>query len=343
MRLGAGGVRLELTTSLHVNLLVPMRKISVPSNAVALYADRPLTPAMTAAVWEIASALDAARVPADPENAVWLTVPTVQLRGEGGRTDNVWLRECLKRLTGVQLSGEYRGDPWGAVVLAEWRIEQGGSVVRLLIPPAGVHALRAPATFTKIEASAAHRLTGHGRQLYAILADKKRLGRPFWTFELDELRALMGVVGRKSYERFNNLRQWVINPALEAINDYGTVTVRMTPIKTGRSVTAVRFDWQWKDPRSASDTAAENDPYSALVKRSQRADETPRVIEGAPGDTERPEPALAWWSDLADAERDAWADKVGRTFEVGGMVMPRREADLARAAFAAAQGENTGT
>ena len=300
------------------------------SSAIALRADRPLTPAMTAAVWEIASAIDAARIPNDPDNAVWITVPAVQLRGEGGRTDNVWLRECLRRLTGVQISGAYRGDPWGAVVLAEWRIEQGGSVVRLLIPPAGVHALRAPATFSKIEATAAHRLTGHGRQLYALLADKKRLGRPFWTFELDEFRTLMGVDDRKSYERFNNLRQWVLDPAVEAINDYGTVTVRMTPIKTGRSVTAIRFDWQWKDPREAGDAALEDDRDSTAAKRSKKTDDTPSsIIENA----DQAEPAQAWWGQITQAERDDWSERVGRTFEAGGMIVPRRDADIARAAF----------
>ena len=156
----------------------------MPSSAVALRSDRTLTPAMVSAVWEIAAALDEQRVPATIPNAVWLEIPTLRLRGEGGRADNVWLRECLDRLTGVKLSGEYRGDPWGAVVLAEWHITQGGSMARLLIPPAGVHALRSPSNFTKIEAHAAHRLTGHGRQLYAILADKWRLGRPYWTITL---------------------------------------------------------------------------------------------------------------------------------------------------------------
>ncbi|WP_299845331.1 replication initiation protein [uncultured Jannaschia sp.] len=290
---------------------------------------------MTATVWEIASAIDTARIPDDPDNAVWLTVPAAQLRGEGGRTDNVWLRECLRRLTGVQLSGAYRGDPWGAVVLAEWRIEEGGSKVRLLIPPAGIHALRAPATFSKIEATAAHRLTGHGRQLYALLADKKRLGRPFWTFELDELRTLMGVDGRTAYDRWNNLRARVIDPAVEAINDYGTVTVRMTPIKTGRSVSAVRFDWQWKDPREAGDTALENDRHSFARKRKQDNDDAPPLIE----DEDQVEPALTWWDQLPQAERDDWAERVGRTFEAGGMIVPRRDADLARASYAAASAE----
>ncbi|WP_135058992.1 replication initiation protein, partial [Paracoccus salipaludis] len=179
-------------------------------------------------------------------NSVWLEVPSRLLRGEDGRSDNVWLRECLTRLTGVQLSGEWRGDPWGAVLLAEWKITQGGSMVRALIPPAGVHALRSPQNFAKIEARAAHSLTGHGRQLYVLLADKKRLGRPFWTFTLDELRSLMGVADKKSYERWNNFRQWVLEPALAAVNDYGTVEVSMSPEKQGRSVHAVTFRWRWK-------------------------------------------------------------------------------------------------
>ena len=93
---------------------------------------------MVAAVWEIAGALDAARLPVNLTNAHWLEIQTARLRGEGGRSDNVWLRECLDRLTGIKLAGEFRGDPWGAVVLAEWHIIDGGTVARLLIPPAGV-------------------------------------------------------------------------------------------------------------------------------------------------------------------------------------------------------------
>lgn len=302
----------------------------MPSSAIVLQSDRTLTPAMTAAVWEIASALDAARVPPDPDNAVWITLPAMQLRGENGRQDNIWLRECLKRLTGVQLSGEYRGDPWGAVVLAEWHVEQGGAVVRLLIPPAGVHALRMPGTFTKIEASAAHRLTGHGRQLYALLADKKRQGRPWWTFGLDEFRTLMSVDGKRAYNVWAQLRKRVLDPAVDAVNDYGTVKVTMTPIKTGRSVTAVRFDWSWKDPRAASDIAVENDRHSSTRKRRQAANDAPPMIE----DDEQAEPALTWWGRLTSAERMSWTDRVGRTFKVENMVVPRREADIARAAFA---------
>jgi hypothetical protein len=306
-----------------------MREITVPSSAVALRSETPLTPAMVSAVWEIAAALDEQRVPATVPNAVWLEVPTLRLRGEGGRADNVWLRQCLERLTGVKLSGEHRGDPWGAVVLAEWRITAGGSVARLLIPPAGVHALRSPANFTKIEATAAHRLTGHGRQLYALLADKKRLGRPYWIFDLGELRALMGVDDKSSYSVWGAFRRSVLDPAIEAINDYGTVTIKMTPEKRGRSVHAVRFDWHWKDPHEAAETTVENERHSAARRKSQGTADAPPIIE----DTPQGDPARAWWNGLTDLERESWGDRAGRTFEAGGRQITRNERDLARAAY----------
>ncbi|WP_406721749.1 replication initiation protein (plasmid) [Thioclava litoralis] len=306
-----------------------MREITVPSSVVALRSDLPLAPAMVSAIWEIAAALDEQRIPATLENAIWLEVPTKRLRGEGSRADNVWLRECLRRLTKVELSGEHKGDPWGAVVLAQWHIVQGGSVARLLIPPAGVHALRSPTTFTKIEATAAHQLSGHGRRLYAILADKKRLGRPYWTFSLEELRALLGVDDKKSYSRWNNFRQWVLEPALEAINDYGTVTVKMTPEKRGRSVHAVRFDWRWKDPHDAAETATENERHSSTRRKQQETEDAPPMIE------DPKEAARLWWEDLSEDERDSWANQVGREAEIGGVMRPRPERIIREIAFAA--------
>lgn len=306
-----------------------MREITVPSSAVALRSEKLLTPAMMSTVWEIAAALDEQRIPATVPNAVWLELPTSRLRGEGSRADNIWLRECLRRLLGVELSGEYRGDQWGAVVLAEWHIIEGGSTARLLIPPAGVHALRSPANFTKIEAHAAHRLTGHGRQLYAILADKKRLGRPNWTFPLVEIRTLMGADTQKSYDRFNTFRQKVLDPAIAAVNDYGTVSVTMTLEKRGRSVHAVRFEWRWKDPHDASETAAENNRHSAARRKNQPSSDAPPLLE----DEDQAEPALAWWGRIPEGDREYWAEKVGRTFEAGGQTLVRREADVARAAY----------
>jgi len=311
------------------------RTITVPSNTITLRSDlSELTPAMTTVVWEIAGALDEARIESSCKDAVWLNIPSSRLRGESGRQDNTWLKECLHRLTGLKLEGSWKDDEWGAVLLAEWHLEQGGAMTRLLIPPAAIKTLNAPETFAKIEAHAAHTLGGHARRIYAILADKKRLGRPYWKFEIDELRALIGVDDKKAYERFGNFNQKVLKPALEQINDLGTVSVTMRPEKWGRSVKWVRFDWCWKDPHDAAETAIENEKHRAARRKQQEAADAPPMIE----DEEQVDPALTWWGKLTDVDREAWTDRVGRILRTegpGGKIItaPRREADIARDAF----------
>lgn len=307
-----------------------MEQIAVSSAALTLRATTPLTPAMLSALWEISAVLDEERTPANVPNAVWLTIPTARLRGPDARQDNVWLRECLDRMTGLKLSGQHRGDEWGAVLVAEWHITEGGSKARILIPPAGVHALRSPGNFVKIETTAAHRLPPHARRLYALLADRKRQREPYAQWSMDNLRGLLGVEDKRAYDRWNNFRARVLDPALEAINDFGTVTVKMTTIKSGRSVAAVRFDWKWKDPHEATETAVENERHSSARRKGQKAADAPPMIEPP---TKQEDLARAWWESLTDTERALWADKAGRTFEAGGRTIPRNERDLARAAY----------
>ena len=106
-----------------------METITVSSSALALQTSAPLTPAMLSVVWELSALLDEQHVPATIPNAVWLEVPTRRLRGEAARQDNVWLRECLERLTTIRLGGETRnGDEWGAVLVADHGLFAGRDV-----------------------------------------------------------------------------------------------------------------------------------------------------------------------------------------------------------------------
>lgn len=284
------------------------RTLTINTALISPNADKPLTPAMVTALWVIADHIDRKGIKVAVDDPLWLELPAKSLRGEGGRDDNIWLRECLDRLTGIKIAGEYRGDPWGAVILAEWRIVQGGSLVRLLVPPAAINVLRAPETFAKVEAFAAYKLDGHARRLYAALADKKRMRQSHWVFGLDELRQLFGVQNRQSYDRFNNFRQRVLAPALAQINDFGTVNVTMTPEKVGRSVAAVRFDWQWKSLDEARETGEENDrPNIARRKSEDVRDMPPLMSRPAPQDD-----APARRSPEELEERRAFADKVMR-------------------------------
>ena len=215
-----------------------------------------ITPAMLTVLWGMAHELDRRRVPANTADALWLEIPSRQLRNPNGKTDNHWLKTCLDRLMGVKLEGAYRGDEWGAVILAQWEIIEGGTVTRLLVPPAAIQAIRAPKTFAKIEITAAYRLKGHARRLYAALADKKHMGQPYWEYPLGELQRLFQLEGK--YSKWYDFSRYVLTPALEEINDFGTVTVKATPQKVGRSVRSVRFDWKWKSIDAARVTDEEN-------------------------------------------------------------------------------------
>jgi hypothetical protein len=262
-----------------------MESLTVSSALLIPTGEKRLTPAMVTALWVIGDELDRKRISATVKDAVWLEIPSSRLRGVDGRDDNVWLRECLKRLMGLKIEGEYRGDAWGAVVVAEWHIEQGGTVTRLLIPPAAIRAIRAPDTFAKIEAFAAYKLQGAGRRLYAALADKKRLNQKYWVFGVDELRDMLGVSDKKAYQRWNNFRFRVLDPALEAVNDFGTVTVTMTAEKVGRAVASVRFDWDWKSIDEARVTEEENDKPAVARRKPDGVREAPPLSDYKPQQT----------------------------------------------------------
>lgn len=250
--------------------------------------DKPLTPAMVLSLWVIADAVDKLKLSNGHDHTVELTIPTSRLRGTEGRSDNAWLKVCLDRMTGLKIGGTYRGQEWGAVMLAEWRLEEGGTMARLFLPPSAIHALRAGDTFAKIETHAAYRLQGHARTLYGALSDKKRMGNKYWVFELDELRYLLNVGDKKSYKRFNNFRQWVLDPAIEQINDFGTVAVSMAPQKIGRSIVAVRFDWQWKSISDARETDEENERVAMARRKANIVRDMP-PLSGDPANNERPQ------------------------------------------------------
>lgn len=240
--------------------------MTIASALVGFRADKALTPGMHGIVLRVAAELDRRRVRWNQNDALWVELPTADLR-VGGRSDNHWLRQWLAALTGVRLGGEREGVEWGAVLVAEWHIERGGRSVRVLVPPAAVNVIRAPGNFAKVETECLFRLRGAARELYLALADKKRMRQKFWEFELPELRAILGVGERKAYERWDNLLARVLKPALAAINDLGTVNVSMTTIRAGRVVSGVRFEWEWKSLDELRESAEEVDRHSEARRK----------------------------------------------------------------------------
>jgi plasmid replication initiation protein len=84
---------------------------------------------------------------------------------------------------------------------------------------------------------------------------------------LEEMRALFDVAGKPAYDRWGNFSARVLAPAVAAVNDYGTVEVKMTPQMAGKSVNAVRFDWKWKSVDEARVTEEENNRHSTARRK----------------------------------------------------------------------------
>lgn len=292
-----------------------MATLTVRSPLLNAHTPVPLTAAQRAVVWEICALLDEQRAPAGPDDAVWLEAPTARLRGPGARSDNVWLRECLNRLLGVKFTGQDGDDPWGAVLLAEFKIQR--DIVRLMLPPSAIRALRAPQTFAKIDAETAHRLPPNARTLYGLIADKFRQNRPEWEVGLADLKGALGMANGR-YERFTDFRKWVLDPSTEAINQFGVCRLSWEAVKLGRSVRSIRFRWSLKQLPEAEQTARENERHSTAQGKSQESTGAPPLV---------PDGVLAqvvdWLAKANATERSKWAS---RAVELGAQHFPAMSA-----------------
>ncbi|MCO7175372.1 replication initiation protein [Sporolactobacillus kofuensis] len=80
----------------------------------------------------------------------------------------------------------------------------------------------------------------YSSRLYELFRIHQGQEIPELTLTLDQLRYLADV-GKGKLERWADLKRRVIEPAIEEINQTGTFRITYEPLKSGRSVTQVRF------------------------------------------------------------------------------------------------------
>lgn len=97
-------------------------------------------------------------------------------------------------------------------------------------------------------------------QLYNILAMKSAFSVRIYelmksyayqkskTFDLDELKRLLGVESVKSYDRFPDFRRYVLEVAQREINELTDINIYFEQITKGRKVVKVKFRIEQKDP-----------------------------------------------------------------------------------------------
>lgn len=108
-------------------------------------------------------------------------------------------------------------------------------------------------------------------QHVASLANLDRISSK--TFTIPELRALLGVPAGK-LDRFSNLSQKAIHPAIAEINQISRLNLTVTPQKVGRTVAAVEIGWTVKGDA----TAAARELRGHSVGRKARRNGTAEVV-----------------------------------------------------------------
>ncbi len=115
------------------------------------------------------------------------------------------------------------------------------------------------------------------------------------TFTVSELRAVLGVSDGKM-DRFSNLNQRVIQPAIADINHTSRLTLTATPRKVGRTVASVTIAWEEKPQGAKRDAKRELD--RPKVGRKARRDgnaETPALTFPDLGSVKNAQP----WDQIA--------------------------------------------
>lgn len=98
--------------------------------------------------------------------------------------------------------------------------------------------------FTRYALSDVAKMTsGHAIRLYEILVQWRSIGRR--EVEIEWLREAMQLEDR--YSNIRDLKRWVLEPAIEQINEHSPLQVSWTQRKAGRRITHLVFDYVQKN------------------------------------------------------------------------------------------------
>lgn len=125
----------------------------------------------------------------------------------------------------------------GLLSKREYHIGEGRLWLRFdedLVP----HLLGLKENFTKYRIKDVYQFkSANTWRIYELLKQNKDVGKR--EFDLDEFKFKIGV--SKSYDRISNLKQRIINPAIEEINNVSDILVAMDQTKRGRRVSNLIF------------------------------------------------------------------------------------------------------
>ncbi len=163
-------------------------------------------------------------------------------------------------------------------------------------------AIRERATFARIREAALFSMRGskYSGILYTLIRDKMNQREKRWEVEISYFRQVMQIK-EGSYDRFNDFKVNVIDPAIKEINDNSEFNLSWSKARTWKNeVRALAFEWSLKEKAAAKATAKElGRSKVARGKKQGSADAPPLITDRATG-----------YLKTADFfERKRWADQ----------------------------------
>lgn len=159
------------------------------------------------------------------------------------------LRRLMSAIVQIKISNNRNGKE--AIrqmsLLGSNEIEMNGSEVSYRFPPELVKIIENTEVFARIHTDVMFQLSSkYSLALYEFL--QRRGNLKYVKYELlsiDELRGLFAVPKGK-LKPFGHLNKYAIQPAVQEVSFLSDFEIEAEPVKTGRSVTHVKFSWSRK-------------------------------------------------------------------------------------------------
>ena len=101
----------------------------------------------------------------------------------------------------------------------------------------------------------------HAIRLYELFTQYKRLGERY--ISIEDLKKWLQLEDK--YDRYNNLNQWVLLPALAEINEKSDLFVEYEPIKRGRKIVGIEFSITYEKPVKKRPAFPHKNKYGKFV------------------------------------------------------------------------------
>jgi plasmid replication initiation protein len=190
------------------------------------------------------------------------------------------LRRLMAAIVVIRIRHNKNGKPSTRQMqlLAENDIEERGPIT-YRFPDALVKIIKDTQIFARLHTEVMFQLSSkYSLALYEFLQKRKNMQfTSSETLTVEEVRGILGV-GTNKLKSFGHLNDKAIKPSLEEVSFLTEYEITAEPLRTGRSVTHIRFSWKKKTDIGAQIAAVEELERSKVGRKS-RQQQTVEVVE----------------------------------------------------------------